>query len=231
MAAMNGVLVRGVGAPGAVVIACAVLCACVRMTDGTGSLAADAKPVVLADALIEPARFPPPYQAAVLDPQATGEAVAGVDGVPVGASVEPAGCAPPRIGPGPRHAVAAQGVDSGTGAALTVILTRTDSALSARREQLARCPSLTATAGEVVSTVDTMLLPPPPVDADDTLATETTIRRSTEPAVRVLALSAQVDEVRLSVAWLDNDPAVEPDTAALDVLFTDALLTLRRAAR
>jgi hypothetical protein len=231
MTAMNGVLVRGVGAPGAVVLACAVLCACVRMTDGTGTLAADAKPVVLAEALIEPSRFPPPYEAAVLDPQATGEAIAGVDGVPVGATVEPPGCAPPPVGPGPQHAVAAQGVDPGTGAALTVILTRTDTALSARRDQLARCGSLTAIAGEVVSTVDTVLLAAPPVDADDTFASETTVRRSTEPAVRVLTLSAQIDEARLSVAWLNNDPEVEPDTSALDVLFTDALLRLRRAAQ
>lgn len=227
---MDGVLVRG--ASGAVVaLAGALLCGCVRVTDGTASLAADAKPVVLADALLEPSRFPPAYRAAVLDPQATGEAVAAVEGVPVGATVEPPGCAPPRVGPGPEHAVAAQGVDSATGAALTVILTRTDTALSARRDQIARCAALTATAGEVVSTVDTVLLAPPPVDADESLASEATILRSTEPAVRVLTLSAQIDEARLTVAWLNNDPAVEPDTSALDVLFTDALLTLRRAAR
>ncbi|BBZ61205.1 hypothetical protein [Mycolicibacterium monacense] len=230
MTAMDGVLVRG--ASGAVVaLAGVLLCGCVRVTDGTASLAADAKPVVLADALLEPLRFPPAYRAAVLDPQATGEAVAAVEGVPVGAAVEPPGCAPPRVGPGPEHAVAAQGVDSATGAALTVILTRTDTALSARRDQIARCAALTATAGEVVSTVDTVLLAPPPVDADESLASEATILRSTEPAVRVLTLSAQIDEARLTVAWLNNDPAVEPDTSALDVLFTDALLTLRRAAR
>ena len=69
------------------------------------------------------------------------------------------------------------------------------------------------------------------MDADESLATEATILRSTEPAIRVLTLSAQIDEARLTVAWLNNDPGVEPDTSALDVLFTDALLTLRRAAR
>jgi hypothetical protein len=231
MTAMDRVLVRGVGASGAVVLAGALLCACVRISGGTASLDVDAKPVVLADALLEPSRFPPAYRAAVLDPQGTGEAVAAVEGVPVGATVEPAGCAPPRVRPGPKHAVAAQGVDSDTGAALTVIVTRADTALSARRDQIARCASLTATAGEVVSTVDTMLLAPPPVDADESLATEATILRSTEPAIRVLTLSAQIDEARLTVAWLNNDPGVEPDTSALDVLFTDALLTLRRAAR
>lgn len=226
---MDGVLVRG--ASGVVVLAGALLCACVRFTDGTAAPAADAKPVVLADALLEPSRFPPAYLAAVTDPQATGEAVAAVEGVPVGANVEPPGCAPPRVGLGPEHAVAARGVDSDTGAALTVILTRTDTALSVRRDQIARCTSLTATAGEVISTVDTVLLAPPPVESDESLASEATILRSTEPAVRVLTLSAQIDEARLTVAWLNTDPGVEPDTSALDVLFTDALLTLRRAAR
>jgi len=228
---MNGMHIQGIWAPGAVVIVCVVLCGCVRMTDGAPSLDVDAKPVVLAEALIDPSRFPRSYDAAVLDPQATGEAVASVDGVPTGASVEPAGCAPPPVGPGAHHAVAAQGVDRGTGAALTVILTRADTTLSTRRDQLARCASLTTTAGEVVSTVETVLLAPPPVDADDSLASQTTILRSTEPAVRVQTLGAQIDEVRLTVAWLNNDFDVEPDTAALDVLFTDALLALRRAAQ
>lgn len=228
---MNGVHVQSIGAPGAVVLVCAVLCGCVRTTDGAPSLDTDAKPVVLAEALIEPSRFPRSYDAAVLAPEATGEAVASVDGVPTGATVEPAGCAPPAVGPGPQHAVAAQGVEPGTGAALTVILTRSETKLSTRRDQLARCASLRATAGEVVSTVDTVLLAPPPVDADDSLASRTTILRSTEPAVRVQTLGAQIDEARLTVAWLTNDLDVEPDTAALDVLFTDALQALRRAAQ
>jgi hypothetical protein len=231
MTAMDGVLVRGLSASSAVVLACAVLGGCVRTTDGAALLDADATPVVLADALLDPSRFPPPYQAAVLDAQATGEAIAAVDGVPAGATIEPTGCTPPRVAPGARSAVAAQGVDSATGAALTVILTRADAELATRREQLGRCASSTATAGEVVTTVETVVLPPPPVDADDSLASAATIRRSTEPAVRVLALSAQIDEVWLTAAWLDNDSAVEPDTSALDQLFGDAVSSLRRAAR
>ncbi|WP_226862580.1 hypothetical protein [Mycolicibacterium baixiangningiae] len=226
---MNGVLVRGV-APGAVMLACALLCGCVRTTDGTAAVDSG-MPVELADVLVEPSRFPAPYRAAVLDPQATGEAVAGVDGVPPGAVVGPAGCAPSPVGTGPRNAVAAQGVDSDTGAALTVILTRTGTALADRRAQLDRCPSVTATAGEVMTSVETVLLPAPPVDADDSLASEATIRRSTEPPVRVLTLSAQIDDVRLTAAWLNNDGGSAPDTSALDVLFTDALSSVRRGAR
>ena len=49
--------------------------------------------------------------------------------------------------------------------------------------------------------------------------------------MRVQTLGAQIDEARLTVAWLTNDLDVEPDTAVLDVLFTDALQALRRAAQ
>ncbi|TDY08562.1 hypothetical protein BCL50_0631 [Mycolicibacterium litorale] len=228
---MDGVLVRGRGAPGAVLLACVVvLCGCVRVVDGAAAVD-DGMPVVLTEVLVEPSAFPAPYRAAVLDAHGVSEAVASVDGVPAGATVEPAGCAPAPVGSGPRNAVAAQGVDPGTGAALVVILTRTGTTLADRHAQVARCPSLTATAGEVVTTVDTVLLPARPVDADDSLASEATIRRSTEPPVRVLRLGAQIDDVRLTAAWLNNDASAAPDTAALDLLFADALLTVRRGER
>lgn len=226
---MNGVLVRS-GAWGAVLVVGALLCGCVRVTDGTAAVE-NGLPVELADVLIEPSRFPAPYRAAVLDPQATAEAVAAVDGVPAGASVEPPGCAPSPAGSGPRNAVSAQGVDPGTGAALTVILTRAGDVLAARRAQLERCPSYTATAGEVSTTVQTVLPPAPPVDADDSLTSEATVRRGSEPPVLVLTLSAQIEDVRVSVAWLNNDAGAAPDTTALDALFTETLSEVRRGAQ
>lgn len=226
---MDGMLVRGVGATAALGLVCVLSSGCVRLTDGTAGLAAAAKPVVLADALLDPSRFPAAYPAAVLDEQGTAEAVTGVAGVPAGATVKPPDCAPPPTGSGPRDAVAAQGVDPATGAALTVILTRTYDALSVRREELERCPSFTATAGEVVTTVDTVLLPPPPADADDTLAAESTIRRADGPPVRTLVLTAQLDEVRLTAAWRNDDPGFEPDSAALDHVFGEALSAMRGA--
>jgi hypothetical protein len=228
MTAMDGARVRGRGARGTVLLACAVLCGCVRVVGGTPAVSPGLD-VVLADALIGPSAFPARYRAAVLDPQGTVEAVAAVDGIAAGASVEPAHCTPAPVGSGPANAVAVQGVDPATGAALVVILTRTGAALADRRDQLARCASVTATAGEVVTTVDTALVPPPPADADDSLASETTIRRSTEPPVRALSLAAQIDDVRLTAAWLNNDPAVGPDTTALDTLFTAALVSLHRS--
>lgn len=226
---MDGVRVRVRGAPGAVLLACAVLCGCVRVVGGAAEQD-PGLPVTLADVLIEPSRFPAPYRAAVLDAQGTGDAIADVDGLPAGATVEPAGCAPAPAGAGPDNAVAAQGVDPGTGAALVVILTRSGATLQDRRTQLERCASTTATAGEVVTTVDTVLLPPPPADADGALAAEATIRRSTEPPVRVLRLGAQIDDVRLTVAWL-NDDGADPDTAALDAVFTEALSSVHRGRR
>ncbi|MGE2713563.1 hypothetical protein ACQI4L_05860 [Mycolicibacterium litorale] len=230
MTAMDGVLVRGRGAPGAVLLACAVLCGCVRVVDGTAAVDGGLD-VVLTDVLIEPSRFPAPYRAAVLDPQGTADAVAGVDGIAAAATVEPPECAPPQVGSGPGNAVAAQGVDPDTGAALVVILTRTGATLADRRAQLERCASVTATAGEVPTTVDTVLLPPPPADADDSLASEATIQRSSEPPVRVLRLGAQLEDVRLTAAWLNNDAGVAPDSAALDAVFTDALLSIHRGQR
>jgi len=125
---------------------------------------------------------------------------------------------------------AVQGVDPGSGAALTVTVVRTDRPLSSRRDQLLRCSSFTATAGEVVTTVETTLLPPPPVDAKDSLAGEVTVRRSDDPQVRLLTLVAQIDDIRVTAALMNDDLVAEPDTAALDTLFTAAVLRVRRAA-
>jgi hypothetical protein len=48
-----------------------------------------------------------------------------------------------------------------------------------------------------------------------------------------LTLAAQVGDVRVSATWLhegipDATPDVAPDTQALDALFTDAVLKVRR---
>ncbi|MBO0676992.1 DUF5642 family protein [Mycolicibacterium sp. S2-37] len=230
MAGIGDVRLRRGSGLGAVAVACAVLCGCVDTVDGaarTGSEVA-APPPPLAELLVAPTGFPPAYEAATLDAQRTSEAIRDIDAVPAGATVEPADCAPPPPGAGPDEAVAVRGVDPGTGAALTVALTRTAEELGRRRDQIARCGSFTATAGEIVTEVQTTLLPPRPVDAQDSLAAETTIRRSDIPEVRTLTLVAQIDDVRVTAAWTDDDPAVAVDTAALDTLFADAVLAVRR---
>lgn len=207
-------------------LACAVLCGCAQTVPGAAR--AGSPPPPLADLLVTPARFPPAYEAAALDPQATAEAVRDLGAVPAGATVEPADCAPPPPGPAPADAVAARGVDPGTGAALIVALTRATQPLAHRREQLLRCSSFTATAGAVVTSVETTLLPPPPVDAGESLATEWAVRRSDAPQVRMLTLVAQIDDVRVSVALMNDDPDAGPDTAALDTLFSEAVSEVRR---
>ena len=50
---------------------------------------------------------------------------------------------------------------------------------------------------------------------------------------RTLTLAAQVGDVRVSATWLhegtpEATPDVAPDTQALDALFTDAVLKVRR---
>lgn len=225
---MGGALVRNISSGAvAVAVASAVLGGCVHTVDGAGS-GPQASAPMLAGLLVPPAGFPPGYPAATLDAQGAGEAIGDIDGVEAGAAVDPADCAPPPPGPAPVDAVAARGVDPATGAALTVALTRTDTPLSRRRDQIVRCPAFTATAGEVVSRVAMTLPARPPVDAPDSLAVETTIRRSTAPQIVVLTLVAQIDDVRVAVALTDDDPESAPDTAALDALFSDAVVHVRR---
>ena len=38
----------------------------------------------------------------------------------------------------------------------------------------------------------------------------------------------QLDETRISVTWLQDPAADEPDTSSLDTLFSDAVLKVRR---
>ncbi len=53
---------------------------------------------------------------------------------------------------------------------------------------------------------------------------------------RTLTLAAQIDDMRVSATWLHQGtseaaPDVAPDTQALDTLFTDAVLKVRRDPR
>jgi len=211
---------------------------CVRVVPGRGEAAVTVpgppdRPVVLADVLPAPDRFPPDYPAAVLDPAAADAAIRAVDAVPAGAVVDPPECTPPAPGPGPADAVAVQGRDPDTGAELTVALTRTGTDPAVRRDQLAACPSFTVTVAggeaEQRRTVHTELRPRPPVDADGTFAVAVEV--DGDPPARLLVLVAQIGEVRVTAAWRGDDPDADPDSTALDALFTDAVLQVRRAVR
>lgn len=86
----------------------------------------------------------------------------------------------------------------------------------------------------VLDAVTMTVLPAPPVDADDSYAVDQTVTDESSGSMRTtLTLAAQIGDVRVSATWLhdgtpDATPDVAPDTQALDTLFADAVLKVRR---
>jgi hypothetical protein len=233
---MDGVPVR----PARVRIVCCALLAvvalvggCVRQVAGTatvdGPQPLGARPIPVADLLIEPTRFPAKYPAAVLPAKDVDRALADVDGVPAGSEVTPPECAPlPVLAP---QKAAVQGVDQATGSRLTVTVVRPVPSVRARVGQLEECPTFTSTAageGGEVSTVTVALPPAPPVDSDDSFAVDQTVRAqsSDEPGTRTLTLVALINDVRVTASW-QSASVSSPDAQALDALFTAAVLKVR----
>ncbi len=78
------------------------------------------------------------------------------------------------------------------------------------------------------------VLPAPPVDADDSYAVDQTVTAASAGSMRrTLTLAAQIGEVRVSATWLhegapETTPDVAPDTAGAGLLFTEAVLKVRR---
>jgi hypothetical protein len=113
-------------------------------------------------------------------------------------------------------------------------VTRPSTRLSDRAQQLKACPSFTAVLGQDTSAVTVTVVPAPPVDADDSYAVDQTVTYGASGSMRrTLTLAAQVGDVRVSATWLhegtpEDTPDVAPDTQALDALFTDAVLKVRR---
>ena len=223
-------------------VCCAVLAVaalgggCARVVTGTAR-AGDppvrpARPIPVAELLIEPTRFPAQYPAAVLPPKDVDRVLGEIDGVPVGSEVTPPECAPLPVLADQRAAV--QGIDDEGGARLIVTVVRPVSSVRARVAQLADCPSFTTTAGGEageVSKVTVDLPPAPPVDADDSYAVDqrVTPKSSRQPETTTLTLVALVDDVRVTASWQqDGSSDASPDTQALDTLFTDAVLKVRQ---
>ncbi|MEV0343554.1 sensor domain-containing protein [Nocardia sp. NPDC050713] len=181
--------------------------------------------------LPEPAQFPARYPAVVLPPEAAAQAAGDLNGVIRGATVRPEGCAPDEQQFGPDHTAIAVGSDETSRATLTVELTRTRQPLSTLREQVLRCGEMRVARAGATTTVSTELDPPPPLDADDTLA----LRRTVAPDVggpgltqTMRTLVGQVGDVRIAVTYMTFSDA-PPDTAALDELFTTAVRKVREA--
>jgi hypothetical protein len=232
---MVNTLMRCLRGPGlrvagcALVMATALLAGCTRVILGTMHPVAPGDqptPIPVADLLIERERFPARYPAAVLDGTAVYRVLQDIDGVPGGSAVTPPECAPPPFTP--QHTAAAQGIDSQEVSSLIVAVTSPAPPLHTRIEQLTACPSFTAVSGPDTTSVTATLLPPPPVDADDSYAVDQTITSQSGSKRRTLTLVAQVAEVRLSATWLhDGTTETTPDSQSLDTLFTDAVLKLR----
>ena len=211
---------------------------CARAVNGTGHAAEPeatrpAKPVPIADLLIEPNRFPTRYPAVVVDPSIVSRLLRQIDGVTDGSVVTPPECAPPPVAVAEGAAV--QGVDQQTGASLIVTVTRPVPSLRARVDQLAGCASFTiATGGDAGQVADVVVdLPPAPVvDADDSYAVDQTVTPQSSGAsgTQTLTLVARVADVRVTASWqgLVETSDSTPDTQALDTLFTDAVLNVRQ---
>ncbi|HZA10421.1 hypothetical protein [Mycobacterium sp.] len=184
---------------------------CSRAVDGSASVQAA---IPLPSLLIDPGRFPPDYSPVVLDAAASDQALRNIDGAPAVAIVTPSSCAAPP----PRDAAAIVAVAAG--GSLTVAVSRADGPLSARRNQLANCPTFTVEGPGGASTVSVELLAPPPVDADDSYAVARTSSGAAPQAT--LTLVAQRGDVRVT-AGTATAPGEPRDTETLDVLFTDAV--------
>jgi len=213
----------------------AVLVGCTRAILGTVlPVAPGAEPALIrvADLLIEPAEFPVRYPAVVLDATAVYGALQDVDGVAAASVVTPPQCAPPPRAP--HDTAAVQGIDSQDASSLIVMVTRPATSLGDRAEQLMACPSFTAVRGEDISEVTVAVLPAPPVNADDSYAVDQTVTAGSSGSMRrTVTLAAQIGDMRVSATWLhqgtsEATPDVAPDTQALDTLFTDAVLKVRR---
>jgi hypothetical protein len=155
-----------------------------------------------------------------------------IDGVAAGSEVTPPECAPLPVLTDQQAAV--QGIDDQSGARLTVTVIRPVPSVRARVAQLSECPSFTSVAGGEVGDVSevTVELPPaPPVDADDSYAVDQTVtpESADEPDIRTLTLVALIEDVRVTASWQQGGSSDDPpDTQALDTLFSDAVLKVRK---
>lgn len=192
------------------------------------STTASSKAAPLADLLLTPAEFPPPFDAVVLPAQAVPMAAPDLVGVPRGATVDPADCAPPEQDYGPTGTVMAVGTDNASRSTISVELTRSDTSLTSLEAQTEDCTSMKVTANGVTSTVTTVILPPSPINADQTLSLRRTVSTPSSATgdQTMLTLMAQVGDVRIAVTLMTFG-ATEPSTAPLDEAFTAAVQKVR----
>ncbi|MVU77059.1 sensor domain-containing protein [Nocardia sp. ET3-3] len=187
-------------------------------------------PIVSVDGLTkllpDPSQFPTRYTALVLPADTAKQAADDLNGYLPGAQVDPSACAPETPTAGP---VAAVGNDDTTRATLTVVLTRSTQPLSTLRNQLQGCGTVRLGHSGATSVVTTQLDPPPPANADDSLAIKRTVgaENSRTGLTRTMqSLVGQIGDVRINVTYMTSGTA--SDSEALDALFTTALRKVRK---
>lgn len=215
--------------PGAAVADPALVSPSEDSTSATSSPTSAAK---LSDLLLTPAEFPQPFDAVVLPPQAVPMAAPDLVGVPRGATVDPADCAPPKQDYGPEGTVMAVGTDNSTRSTISVELTRIDTSLTELEAQTEDCTSMTVTANGVTTTVTTVILPPSPIAADQTLSLRRTVTAPSSATgdQSMLTLLAQVGDVRIAATLMTFGAANGTGNAAtvqLDQAFTAAVQKVR----
>lgn len=211
---------------GAVCLAVALftvpLASCSSTIDGH---ARPEKLVDLSKLLLEPAEFPAGFNAVVLPPQAVSVAAPDLTGVPQNATVNPSKCTPPQQDYGPVSTAMAVGTDNDTRATITVELTRSQATVDELEDQATECDRFTVTSSGTESTVTTQVMPPPPIDADDTLALRRTVESGggREAVVQSMTtLVAAVGDVRVAATMMSFGPS-RPNLAPLDATFVTAV--------
>lgn len=156
-----------------------------------------------------------------------GQAARDLDGILPGAAVDPGDCQPSAPVSDPAVAV---GTDDSSRATMTVELVRTDQTLADLQKQVERCGSVRVTQSGTTATVTTEILPPPPLDADETVALRRTVRSEAGgPGLTrtMQTLLGQVGDVRINVTYMSYGDE-RPDGEALDALFTTAVSKVRK---
>ncbi len=181
----------------------------------------------LSSLLPGPELFPSGYSTVVPTDDGAASAVTDLSGITPGATVDPPDCAPEP--PDPARTAVTVGTDGETRATITVVLIRTDEPLSRLGGRLSRCATVRMRHAAIDRTVTTGLLPPPPVDADDTLAFSRTATgapagSAADPTMR--ALLAQIGDVRIQTTAMSFG-AAQPDTTGMDQVFTATVAGVR----
>lgn len=196
-----------------------------------GSGEGDGVDASLESMLLTPTDFPAPYQALVLPPQAVSQAAADLDGIPTGAKVDPPGCKPPAQDYGADGTAMIVGTDNANRSTISVELMRSDISLDKRIGEIERCLEVITTKDGATAVVKTEILPPPPLNADRTLAMRQTVtsgQGSGKVTQSMLTLVAQIKDVRVSATYMSFGDG-KPDTVVLDQVFTEAVQRVNAA--